>query len=230
MKCVICKSENTKRRQKVVQCASCTHVYRDYGEINLEKYYTNEYRKNIVVKRPEDSVLAERNKERYDLVKGYFKGSKTLLEVGFGRGHFWKEFNKNEKDKKYYCCEIDQGLAKEAEKKGISVFKTKFQNLKTEKTFDVVASFDVLEHFNNPYEYKSKLLEVLQPEGLSIIQVPVDRALHSREPFDGHYHYFSKQSLEKLMNPEFEVIKLIKTEKGQVANGKELLTIFRRVK
>lgn len=230
MKCIICKSDNTKRTEKVVKCLDCKHVYRDYGEIDLEDYYTNNYRKKIVINKPTDRLLLERNSNKYNLVKDYFKDCKTFLEVGFGRGHFWKQFEENQKSGTYYCCEIDLGLAEEAEKKGINVYKSKFQNMKSDFLFDVVASFDVIEHFNNPYEYKTKLLEVLKLNGTAIIQVPVDRKLHSREPFDGHYHYFSKESIRTLFLPEFEETNSTKTEKGQVANGRELITIFRRVK
>ena len=79
MKCIICKSDNTKRTEKVVQCLDCLHVYRDYGEIDLENYYTNNYRKKIVIKKPTDKLLIERNSNKYDLVKDCFKVEKLLM-------------------------------------------------------------------------------------------------------------------------------------------------------
>ena len=231
--CIICESRDTNRTQKVVKCNFCGHVYRDYGNIDLENYYTNEYRKKpdstAVANKPSDSVLEKRNKEKFRLVKDHLTSCQNLLEVGFGRGHFWRQFSENEANKQYYCCEIDLGLAEEAEKKKVNVFKSKFQDIEPKFLFDAVVSFDVLEHFNNPCEYKEKLLTVLKPNGLAVIQVPVDRALHSRDPFDGHYNYFSKKSLEIMMGLEFDLVDAIKTKKGQVAGGNELLTIFRKI-
>ena len=230
MNCIICNSKNTHRNNKVVQCSKCFHTYRDYGKINLENYYTNDYRSKIVVNGPTDSLLEQRNQEKFNLIKKHINKENTLLEIGFGRGHFYKKFKENFDQEKYYCCEINKNLSENAKNLGINVFSGSFQEIETNMVFDIVASFDVLEHFENPYDYKKKLCKVLKPGGLAIVQVPIDRSLHSRLPFDGHYHYFSENSIKFLFDSEFECINVIKTNPGQVAGGKEMIAIFRRKK
>jgi len=219
-----------KPNGRVYKCAECDHVFRDYPKIDLKEYYTEKYRQKIIVNAPTDELLTKRNTEKYKLIQKYIPSDSVFLEVGFGRGHFSKVYTSDRGAENYYCCEISTTLCEEAMTRGLNVFPCQLQEVETDIQFKVIAAFDVLEHFYDPREYKDKLVELLAITGLAIIQVPTDRSLHSRMPFDGHHHYFSKQSLRALMAPEFEEVYMHKTEKGQVAGGREFITVFRRVK
>ena len=139
MKCIICKLENTHRNQKVVWCLNCFHIYRDYGKMDLESYYTKDYRSKIVKNKPANFLLQKRNYEKLNLLNKYLKKDNSLLEVGFGRGHFYKAFKEKFHKEKYYCCEINKNLSEEAREQGINVFSGSFQKMKTNLFFDVVA-------------------------------------------------------------------------------------------
>lgn len=230
MNCIICQSQNTKRNNKVVICENCGHAYRDFGKIDEKDYYTNQYRQNIVkqnesVRPPE--VLAQRVENIYNIVKPFIKQDAYFLEVGVGEGFFPKTYKRHHDIKKYYCCEISELHAQEAKNCGLQVFNCGFQDIETDIKFDTIVSFDVLEHINNPYEYTEKLKTLLNPGGVAIIQVPTDRRLHSETPFDGHYHYFSRNSLKKTLGNDFNNLLFYKTQRGECAGGPEFLTAWK---
>jgi SAM-dependent methyltransferase len=67
---------------------------------------------------------------------------------------------------------------------------------KTDKTYDIVLSWHVLEHFKNPQEFVDIIKKLLTPlNGYLCIQVPtlVDRGISSN-----HYHYFNDKSIKIL--------------------------------
>ena len=152
-----------------------------------------------------------------------------IFEVGFGYGHFHSVLMREIPDCQYSCCEISTPLSIENNEKGIRTFNSSFQHVEKE-IFDVIVSFDVLEHFYDPNEYKAKLLDLLDVGGIAVIQVPTDRKIHFRKPFDGHYHYFSEKSLKILLGEQFECLMFYKTNAGETAGGREFLSIFRRIK
>tara|TARA_R100001510_G_C7654874_1_gene213724 strand:+ start:2181 stop:2705 length:525 start_codon:yes stop_codon:yes gene_type:complete len=154
----------------------------------------------------------------------------SFFEVGFGWGIFHEQLKKRFPSIEYSCCEISTNLAERNKKKGIKTYNCPFQDVQTTKKFDVVASFDVLEHLYDPNPYKAKLLEIMKPNSLAIIQVPTGRRIHFDQPFDGHYHYFSKQSLRLFMGEEFEEVMFYETKEGETANGKEFLTAWKKIK
>jgi cyclopropane fatty-acyl-phospholipid synthase-like methyltransferase len=233
MSCIVCDSHKITKHDKVIACQQCGHVYRDFGKINEKNYYTNEYRQKIVknneIIRPKEK-LKQRALNIYKIINDYIKNDFTFLEVGFGEGHFAEVYAEQNGDKNYYCCEMSELHSQEAKKRGLQVFNCGFQDIDTEIRFDAIASFDVLEHIRNPYEYIEKLETLLSVNGVAIIQVPTDRRLHSETPFDGHYHYFSKQSLNKLMGNKFRNLLFYKSQRGECANGPEFLTVWKKEK
>lgn len=232
MKCPICHSDNVVRNN-IVSCASCSHIFRNYPLINLKKYYTETYRQTNAGGTLDFSKLKKRNTLR--LIKTFYllKDKKSFFEVGLGYGDFYKIL-KTKVDKnnlEFSGCELDENLFLKfsAENKDLHIHNCSFQEVSEEKTFDVVMSFDVLEHFYNPHDYKQKLDKILNKEGIAIIQIPTDRAIYyNEEHFDGHYHYFSSQSLDVLMGENYEKVLFYKSERGELANGKEFLTAYRR--
>lgn len=227
MNCLIC---NTKNQEKnIIKCTNCGHIFRNYPLIDLESYYSNDYRNKTDNTRLSDEIYEKRNNFIINKIKDYLMDKKKIFEVGFGYGHFYNTLMREIPDCYYSCCEISTPLSIENNEKGIRTFNLSFQQIKGE-TFDAIVSFDVLEHFYDPNEYKSKLLELLNINGIAVIQVPTDRKIHFRKPFDGHYHYYSEKSLKNLLGKQFECLMFYKTSPGETAGGTEFLAVFRRIK
>jgi SAM-dependent methyltransferase len=224
MNCPICNVDHPDT--KILKCRNCNHIFRNFPLIDLGEYYTNYYR-TAFKQELNLSVLKNRNNFRLRKIENIFSNAENVLEVGFGYGNFYDILNEKYPEKEYSCCELDSKLAESAIKKGIKTFKCSFQEVPEDIKYDAVISFDVLEHLYDPYEYKDKLLSILNPGGVAIIQVPTDRSIHFNQPFDGHYHYFSRESLTYLMNPDFENELFYKCERGESANGREFLTAWK---
>ena len=227
MNCFACKTINEEK--DIIKCSNCGHIFRNYPLINLEKYYSDEYRKQLDNKMLPREIYEKRNNFILDKIKNFLVNKKKIFEVGFGYGHFHSVLMREIPDCQYSCCEISTPLSIENNEKGIRTFNSSFQHVEKE-IFDVIVSFDVLEHFYDPNEYKAKLLDLLDVGGIAVIQVPTDRKIHFRKPFDGHYHYFSEKSLKILLGEQFECLMFYKTNAGETAGGREFLSIFRRIK
>ena len=226
LKCPVCKAQYTSR--EILFCSHCEHIFRNFPIIDLEDYYSNKYRKLNLGGPPTDfNLLKDRNIFRLKMINNFIKDKKTIFEVGFGYGDFYKVLKDVYPEKIYSCCELDENLYKSAIDNGIEAWGCSYQDM-PDKKYDTIISFDVLEHFYNPHDYKNKLVNMLDKKGIAVIQVPTDRGIHFHKPFDGHYHYFSEKSLNLLMSPEFNNLMFMKTKRGTSANGPEFLTVYEK--
>lgn len=234
MNCVVCGTENLKDNwmRGVIKCTKCSHVYRDYPKINLHEYYSNIYRD---FKNNKDNLQITVHNQRANFILSkvgeFINIDKPFFEVGFGYGYFYDSLIKKFPKIEYSCCEISKPLAEVNNMKGIDTLNCSFQDVpENNKKYDTIASFDVLEHFYDPKDYVDKLKKLLNIGGHAIIQVPTDRQIHFKNKFDGHYHYFSEQSLKYLLKKSFDNAMFYKTKPQETANGAEFLTVFRRVR
>ncbi len=110
-----------------------------------------------------------------------------------------------------------------------------------EDKYDVIMAFDVLEHIEEADKFASKMYGLANK--YVMIQVPVDRKIAPpnfhliknpephHAPFDGHVHYFTEHSLNNLFTKDgmFKCVFMYKTERGEVANGREIMAVFEKI-
>lgn len=98
-------------------------------------------------------------------------GSK-VLEVGSGSGHFIKELNKM--GVKATGLELNGNGIKEAKKIGVELLKETVQDHadNNKEGYDIVCSFQVLEHISQPLSFLKAKINCLKPGGKLIIGVP----------------------------------------------------------
>lgn len=127
-------------------------------------------------------------------------------------------------NKKVSCCELDPFILNGYDKE-IIVYSGDF-TLMDIPYHDIITGFDVLEHIKNPASFIKKCnCKYL------ILQVPINRHLGTpKTKPDGHYHYFSKDSISYLLeHNDFKAESLTRYSGGVLANGEELLIIAKRV-
>lgn len=228
MACKVCGNEN--KENNIIKCQKCGHIFRNFEKIDLKEYYSKKYRNLKNNGELPRHVYDSRNAFILSKISNFIDQNSNFLEVGFGYGHFFRALNGEYPNIKYTCCEMSKSLSENNMKKGIRTFNSSFQEIPVKEKFDVIASFDVLEHLYEPKSYIAKMNQLLNIGGICIIQVPTDRQIHFKKPFDGHYHYFSEISLRKLLENEYENLLFYKTKRGETANGREFLTVFRKIK
>lgn len=109
-------------------------------------------------------------KYEYEFVSKLIKENQHVLEVGCGKAAFSKYLNKSIK---YTGLDFSVEAKKMAEINGIKIENDSIHEFaKRKKKYDVVCSFQVLEHVSRPYEFIESSLACLRRKGLLVIAVP----------------------------------------------------------
>lgn len=170
--CLICSSDKLKKLEEyqkyyLCQCAACGFVFTERIPtteelINHYKGYgRNDYLSPITIKRYHE-LLDEME---------IYKKTGNLLDVGCGIGYFLEEAKK--RGWNVYGTEYTDQAISICESKGINMKQGKlnpedFDGLQ----FDVICSFEVIEHINNPKEELANFYSLLRKGGLVYITTP----------------------------------------------------------
>ena len=139
-----------------------------------------------------DDYLSPITKKRhYELLEEFEPYRKTgkLLDIGCGIGHFLT--SSKEKGWDVYGTEYTDKAVGICQSLGIKMHKGKLDPAVFQKEmFDVVTSFEVLEHINNPKEEVQNIRQILRPGGLFYFTTPNFNALE-RYALKGKYNIFA---------------------------------------
>jgi 2-polyprenyl-3-methyl-5-hydroxy-6-metoxy-1,4-benzoquinol methylase len=223
MKCVVCGSdmENTNVVD-VHKCKSCKHIYIDYMGDGLD-YHKNEYRTNNEGNRTDNEI--ENGKftyqfhnirqgimnKRYYAIENLIKNCSNMLDIGAGGGTFVNTIRSKSKTIDIECQEISNICVNNLKDYGYKVYHDDFNNIKFNKKYDIVTCWHVLEHIKDLKSFVNNVTQITNK--FLVLEVPVDRTLRTpngKKRWDGHYHYFSKESLHELFKNKFSSINISK--------------------
>ena len=107
------------------------------------------------------------------------------------------------------CQEISDICAKNLIKYKYKTYHGDFNDIKFNRSYDLVTCWHVLEHIKDLYSFVKKCSKITNK--YLVIEVPTNRNLKdpNKGDWDGHYHYFSKESMRYLFKEKFEIIKTI---------------------
>lgn len=204
--CLICSSPNLKvlpnfQKANLCKCGSCGFVFAQCipTEQELIEYYDGYGRNDYL-----SPVTIKRYHELLDKMEPYRKTNK-LLDVGCGIGYFlevakergWEVYGTEYTDK---AIEICTG-------KGIEMHQGKLDpDNYAPESFDVITSFEVIEHINNPVEEIENFKTLLRKGGIVYLTTPnFNSLLRHRlgERYDvitypEHLSYYTPKTLKKL--------------------------------
>jgi len=169
----------------------------------------------IVNKDTKKSIIYNEHLIRYGLAKKFVKG-KIVLDIACGSGYGAKILA-GAGARKVVAVDIDQQAINSAKEnyyhKNIEYTAGDAEKIrKDSKTFDVVVSFETIEHLKNPDKFLSEISRVIKDEGLAIISTPNQDVSHEKNPF--HFHEFRRNEFESIISKHFKRYKILEQNNG----------------
>ncbi len=144
-------------------------------------------------------------KWEYDVAENFIKKSDKVLEIGCAKGAFLKKIKEN--GAIVEGLEMNSSALKACIKKDLLVNTDSIEKFSTNKknVYDIVCSFQVLEHVADVKNFIESSLYILKPGGLMIISVPNNDCLIFKEDValnmpPHHMGLWEINSLIKLQN------------------------------
>lgn len=197
------------------RCASCGFVFAAPIPTleELQTYYQNY---------PRDHEVSPITLKRYaELLEEFepFRKTNRIIDVGCGDGHFlavaktkgWEVFGTEYTAEAVAVCE----------KKGIKMHTGALNRANYEsESFDVITSFEVIEHINNPHEEIANFNAILRKKGLVYVTTPnfnsVSRNLLKEKwtivEYPEHLSYYTPKTIRQVFENEgFGKLKILTT-------------------
>lgn len=154
---------------------------------------------------------------RYQLAEKFVQG-KIVLDIACGSG-FGAEILAQGKAERIIAIDIDEEVIKQAEK------DNDYQNIiyragnaekleEKDNSFDVIVSFETIEHLKNSDKYLGGLKRVAKDEGLVLISTPNKAVFHEKNPF--HCKEFTKEEFNQILAKYFKSVLLLEQANGLV--------------
>jgi 2-polyprenyl-3-methyl-5-hydroxy-6-metoxy-1,4-benzoquinol methylase len=170
--CPLCNSGNIVSLKKyqtayLTKCRDCSFVF------SKRKPTTDEL-KDHYKKYPAESVISPITISRYEeLLQKFepFRKTNNILDVGCGDGYFLEVAKKQKWN--VFGTEFREESIKICSEKGIHMHHGTLSTLQNASGhFDIITSFEVLEHINNPLEEIALFSQLLRSEGAAYITTP----------------------------------------------------------
>ncbi len=218
--CLICNSRELKeltdyKEYYLCQCQSCSFVFtkRIPSEQELIQHYEGYGRNDYL-----SPITIRRYHELLDEFEKYRKTNK-IIDVGCGIGYFleiakergWEVYGTEYTDKAMEICG----------NKGISMKQGVLDpNNYSPESFDIITSFEVLEHINNPQEELASFYKILRTGGLVYFTTPNFNSLlryrlkgfYDVICYPEHLSYYAPKTITKAFkNSGFTRLKVLTT-------------------
>lgn len=207
--CLVCKSGELRPLPKytkhgLVKCKVCGFVF--CGEIPSDQTLNEHYKNYSYTKEITCSPLTKLSYQNLLKELEPYRKNNKILDVGCGRGFFLE--TAREMGWEVYGTEFSATACQLLRDKNITIAEgvlstNSFNNVQ----FDVITSFEVIEHINNPIEEVEKFYEILRPNGLLYITTPnfnsylryILKAEYNVITYPEHLSYYTKKTLGKLL-------------------------------
>lgn len=219
--CPLCNSfslilMSAYKEARLTNCQTCGFVFsqRNPTEKELSDYYVKYSYVDNYYHSPLTSIRYERLLEEFAL----YKKNNRILDVGCGNGQFLEEAKR--KGWETWGTEYSKGAVLHTQKKGLNVLHGRLNEvLEDLPQFDVITSFEVIEHLNNPAREIDLMKNILRPGGIIYITTPnfnsVLRYLLKHRydviTYPEHLIYFTPKTLTYLMKTKGFDVERIET-------------------
>lgn len=199
----------------IVQCCKCGLVYANprFPESKLLAAYQQVVDPLYEQEREGRVLTFQRHLKAIEELIGDYRG-KRLLDVGAYTGVFVELAGEHGWDA--YGIELSLWAAELCHQKGLNVKRGTLNDVYfSDNYFDVVTSWDVIEHLNDPHTHLADIHRILKPGGLLVIHTididaPFARLMGAHWPWlmEMHLVYFSRRTLALMLEDVgFDVIR-----------------------
>ena len=211
-KCLICQSKSLTtledyKTAHLCKCSNCSFVFSKKipTEKELVSHY-NEYSRNDYL----SPITIKRYHELLDNFDSFRKTNK-ILDVGCGIGYFLEVAKK--RGWEAFGTEFTNEAVNICSSKGINVKQGILDPSNYNFEFDIITSFEVIEHINNPTVEINKFHSLLRKGGLVYITTPNFNSLlryklksaYNVICYPEHLSYYTPKTLTKLFtNSKFK--------------------------
>lgn len=209
-KCLICESDLLQplkgyyQQHGLIRCANCGFVFMERipEKEELDKHYSAYSYNSVQELSP---VTVKRYHTILDEFEKYRKTNK-ILDVGCGRGWFLIEAKK--RGWMVYGTEFSPLAIKLCTESGIQMTEGVLDPAKFDANdFDVITSFEVIEHINNPNLELESISTLLRTGGLFYITTPNFNSLmryylkanYNVIEYPEHLSYYTKSTLNRVI-------------------------------
>ncbi len=216
--CELCHSKYKRASGKLEICNCCNFVTagRSYFSRSNQKLYGSSYFKqgDYFSYVDEKEALTRNFKERLSRIKKYISKGR-LLEIGSAYGYFLNLA------KDTFECEGLEYSREAAHKSmaytGCKIYNLPIEQFSTTKKYDVIASFDTIEHVKSPREFLQRSHRALRKGGFIFLETGDIEALLPKLQKDHwrlihppeHLNYFSARTLSMFLHKfGFKVVKV----------------------
>jgi SAM-dependent methyltransferase len=191
---------------EIARCRSCGFTFvPPWWRRNIEYTTYKSAATALEIRKGNNTLKLARHKLRLRFIRR-FKSSGTLLDVGSGWGHFL--LAAHQAGYNVLGVELDeQPFLYATQELGLPVLREDFYNFSSDRRFEIITLWDVLEHIDDPRSFLMNCARLQEPGGLLVIQVPQINSVVAR--FTGrkwkmlgldHVNYFSPVTLRLLLN------------------------------
>lgn len=199
-----------------VRCAKCETLFvnprpviadlqRFYGDSESTTYWVNEFFKPKAENRRQLMF-----RPRAELIASRFVESSRgrIAEIGAGFGIFLEELRKLWPESDAIAIEPSSEMARICKQKGLRVLEKMFEDVsESESGFDLLVTFELVEHLQNPFEFFSKARRCLRPGGSLFFTTLSGFGFDIQSLWDGsksvspphHLNFFNPKSVALLL-------------------------------
>lgn len=222
--CIICSSFKIEQLKEyylskgLIKCADCGFVFMEQipSQEELNKHYSS-YSYDI------EGYLSPLTIDRYNKLLDEFekyRKNNRILDVGCGRGWFLEVAKK--RGWEVFGTEFSDVAIQIGKQKGLNIIQGSLEELRGQikQEFDVITSFEVIEHINNPKEEMAHIYSLLRSSGLFYCTTPNFNSLNRlylKQDFNiieypEHLSYYTRKTLRSLMQSSgFKDLKILTT-------------------
>ncbi|MCA6364754.1 MAG: class I SAM-dependent methyltransferase [Bacteroidetes bacterium] len=216
--CPLCHSKHIAELGKsyahasLYRCADCRFVFSASipSAAELQAHYSS-YRRNNHF----SGITRKRYLELLETLEPYRKHNR-ILDVGCGDGYFLE--TAKARGWEVYGTEFTTDAVEICRNKGITMFQGTILDVPQELEFDVVTTFEVIEHMNNGAEFAARTHALLRHGGLFYFTTPNFNSISRRKlkgnwrviDYPEHLSYYTPSTITRLLRSNgFTKIRLI---------------------